>query len=90
MTTPPCMSMEQAVRHQPYGSTENERPWISDAVPPHRTFYEICIIKWFIDIISPHNDMKQHFQSLQEQYPSVDYKAIGIPQNWLDEILWKT
>jgi hypothetical protein len=32
--------------------------------------------------------MKQHFQSLLEQYPSVDYKAIGIPQDWLDEPLW--
>ena len=36
------------------------RPWISPSVLPDRTFYEICIIKWFIDIISPNNDMKGH------------------------------
>ena len=74
----------------PMVARKMKRPWISEAVPSHRTFYEICIIKWFIDIISPHNDMKQHFQSLLEQYPSVDYKAIGIPQGWQEEPLWST
>ena len=72
----------------PMVARKMKRPWVSDAVPPHRTFYEICVIKWFIDIISPHNDMKQHFYSLLEQYPNVDYKAIGIPRNWLNEPLW--
>ena len=33
--------------------------------------------------------MKHHFRALLEQYPSVDYKAIGIPQDWLDEPLWQ-
>jgi len=33
--------------------------------------------------------MKQHFQALLEQYPNVDYKAIGIPQDWLEEPLWR-
>ena len=73
----------------PIVARKMKRPWISDAVSPQRTFYEICIIKWFIDIISLHNDMKQHFLSLLEQYPSVDYKAIGIPQDWLNEPLWR-
>ena len=66
-----------------------KRPWISDAVPPHKTFYEACIIKWFIDTISPENDMKSHLQKLLEQYPNVDGKAMGIPRNWQDEPLWK-
>ncbi|MCD8296412.1 MAG: Abi family protein, partial [Prevotella sp.] len=65
-----------------------KHPWINSAIPPNKTFYEICIIKWFIDIISPCNDMKQHFLSLLEQYPSVDYKAMGIPQEWFNEPLW--
>ena len=73
----------------PMVARKMKRPWIGDAVPSHRTFYEICIIKWFIDIISPHNDMKQHFHSLLKQYPSVDYKAIGIPMDWQSEPLWQ-
>ena len=51
----------------PMVARKMKRPWIGDAVPSHRTFYEICIIKWFVDIISPHNDMKQHFHSLLKQ-----------------------
>ena len=73
----------------PMVARKMKRPWIGDAVPSHRTFYEICIIKWFVDIISPHNDMKQHFHSLLKQYPSVDYKAIGIPMDWQSEPLWQ-
>lgn len=64
-------------------------PWISSAVSPHRTFYEICIIKWFVDIISPDNDMKQHLQMLLKQYPNVDGNALGIPQDWQNEPLWQ-
>lgn len=33
--------------------------------------------------------MKSHFQKLLGQYPNVDGKAMGIPQNWQDEPLWK-
>ena len=32
----------------PMVARKMKRPWIGDAVPSHRTFYEICIIKWFI------------------------------------------
>lgn len=73
----------------PMVARKMKRSWISDAVPPHRTFYEICIIKWFVDIISPGNDMKQHFHKLLGQYPNVDGKAMGIPPNWQDELLWR-
>jgi abortive infection bacteriophage resistance protein len=66
-----------------------KRPWISDTVSPYRTFYEICIIKWFVNIVSPYNDMKQHLQMLFEQYPNVDVRAMGVPVNWADEPLWK-
>jgi len=65
------------------------RPWISPTVNPLRIFYNICIIKWFIDIISPDNDMKQHLLDLLAAYPNADIRAMGFPKDWENEPLWK-
>ena len=65
-----------------------KRPWISKDISPRKTFYEICIIKWFIDIISPQNDMKGHLQQLLADFPMVDIRAMGFPDRWDMEPLW--
>ena len=64
------------------------RPWINNCISPLKTFYDICIIKWFIDILSPNNDMKEHLLSLIRAYPNVDVKAMGFPDQWEEEPLW--
>ena len=65
------------------------RPWISQSVSPNRTFFDICIIKWFVDIVSPNNDMKGHLKQLLADFPMIDIKAMGFPMNWQEEPLWK-
>ena len=64
--------------------------WITSNASSKRIFFNICIIKWFIDIVSPNNDMLEHLQSLLAQFPMVDIRAMGFPQNWQDEPLWST
>lgn len=63
--------------------------WIVSGISPKRIFYNICIIKWFIDIVSPHNDMKVHLQQLLAEYPMTDIQAMGFPKRWSEEPLWK-
>lgn len=65
------------------------RPWVSSTISPNRTFFDICIIKWFIDIVSPHNDMKGHLQQLLKDFPMIDIQAMGFPKKWFEEPLWK-
>ncbi len=65
------------------------RPWISPTVSPNRTYFDICIVKWFIDIVSPHNDMKHHLQQLLTDFPMVDTRAMGFPTNWQSDPLWQ-
>ena len=65
------------------------RPWVSSTISPNRTFFDICIIKWFIDIVSPHNDMKGHLLQLLGDFPMIDIQAMGFPKNWFEEPLWK-
>ena len=51
---------------------------------------DLSIIRWFIDIVSPNNDMLEHLQALLAEYPMIDTRAMGFPQNWQDEPLWST
>lgn len=68
---------------------KTNKPWISQQISVKRIFYNICIIKWFLDIISPGNKMKQYLQQLLTEYPNIDPNAMGFPQNWEEEPLWK-
>ena len=65
------------------------RPWISAQVNQRKVYYSICIIKYFLDIISPKNDLKEKLLNLLAEYPSIDSKAMGFDENWKDEPLWK-
>lgn len=65
------------------------RAWISPSVSPKRIFYDICILKWFLDIIVPGNEMKAHLKALLAQYPNVDIAAMGFPKDWEMEALWR-
>ena len=67
------------------------RPWLLLKTDPLRVYFDMCIIKYFLDIISPSNDMLSNMQSLFAEYPEVDLRALGFPSgNWQDEPLWST
>ena len=63
--------------------------WITLQTDSLRIYYNICIIKYFLDIISPNNDMFQKLQALFTDYPEIDLNALGFPQGWENEPLWR-
>lgn len=73
----------------PVSPRKPSRPWIASSVTTNRLFYDLCIIKWFLDIISPGNDMKRRISDLLSAYPMVDTRAMGFPPAWQEEPLWK-
>ena len=62
--------------------------WLSLPADPLRIYFNLCIIKYFLDIISPQNDMRDKMLRLLSDYPSIDLKAMGFPQDWQEEALW--
>lgn len=66
-----------------------KRPWVVRPFPLDRIYFNMCIIKWFVNIISPDNDMTQHVKDLLRAFPNVDIKAMGMYEGWDDEPLWK-
>ena len=54
-----------------------------------RTYFDLCIIKYFLNIISPNNDMKAKIDALLANYPAIDTAAMGFPLGWENEPLWQ-
>jgi abortive infection bacteriophage resistance protein len=46
-------------------------------------------IKYFLDVISPQNDMLDKLLKLLADFPSIDLAAMGFPQYWQQEPLWQ-
>lgn len=63
-------------------------PWLTCCIDKKRVFYNISIIKYILDIISPGNDFKEKLLRLLEMFPEVDTAVMGFPDNWLQEPLW--
>jgi abortive infection bacteriophage resistance protein len=65
------------------------QPWISVPVNQQKFFFSLCIIKYFLNIISPKNDMTDKLKTLLTAFPEIDTAAMGFPQGWENEPLWK-
>ena len=63
--------------------------WITLPTDTLRIYFDLCIIKYFLDIISPNNDMKDKIDTLLSAYPSIDTSAMGFPRGWENEPLWQ-
>ena len=62
--------------------------WITIPVNQRKVYFSLCIIKYFLNIISPNNDMKAMVDALLAAYPSIDVTAMGFPRGWENEPLW--
>jgi abortive infection bacteriophage resistance protein len=64
-------------------------PWITLPTDKLRIYFDLCIIKYFVDAISPGNDMKQKIVALLTDFPEIDIAAMGFPADWQAEPLWQ-
>lgn len=65
------------------------RPWICLQTNPQRVYFTICIIKYFLNIISPNNDMLDKLNTLFAAFPEIDKSVLGFPKGWENESLWR-
>lgn len=54
------------------------RPWITIPADKRRIYYNMCIIKYFLDIISPNNDMLDKMHNLFSKFPEIDLAGINV------------
>ena len=65
------------------------RPWITLPTDQLKVYFDMCIIKYFLDIISPNNDMLDKIIKLFAIFPEIDKAALGFPVGWEREPLWQ-
>ncbi len=65
------------------------RPWITLPTDSLRIYFNICIIKYFLNVISPGNDMFAKLRWLFIEFPEIDLAAMGFPKGWELEPLWR-
>lgn len=63
-------------------------PWITLSTDPMRIYFDLCIIKFFLNIISPDNDMKDKLRQLLSQFSGIDLRVMGFPDDWESEPVW--
>lgn len=66
-----------------------QRDWLSHQPNQQKVYYNLCLIKYFLNVINPANDLKQKLTNLFRQYPSIDLVAMGFTDDWDLEPLWK-
>ena len=64
-------------------------PWITLPADTQRIYFTMCIIKYFLDIISPNNDMLANLRWLFVNFPKIDLAAMGFPKGWEMEPIWE-
>ena len=62
--------------------------WITLPTDTLRIYFDLCIIKYFLNTISPNNDMKSKIDALLSDFPEIDTAAMGMPHGWEGEPLW--
>ena len=55
----------------------------------NRFYFVLAMITYLLNVINPGHSLKHKFDFLLEKYPMIDLKALGFPENWEKEPLWK-
>lgn len=53
-----------------------------------KIFYRLCIIRYFLETVSPNNNFNVKIADLLVDFPSVDIAAMGFCKDWKNEDLW--
>lgn len=86
------LAVEPAQLAKPIGA------WISERYSRNnkRTFYLLCVLKYFLTRVNPTNSLKEKLEDLFKKYPRVPIKYLGIPADeqgnildWTQEALWR-
>lgn len=64
----------------PQTSKPFRKKWLNHQIPVTNKLYpHLCCLQYFLNTISPGNDMKEKVQTLLSLFSEVDVSAMGIP-----------
>ena len=54
-----------------------------------QVYFVLSMIIYLLNTINPNHSFVSRFKALLNCYPSIDVRAMGFPDDWKDESLWK-
>lgn len=65
-------------------------PWIDiEGVDTGRTYYKLAMLRYLLYSLSTPSHFTADLEALLSAYPSIDLAAMGFPNRWQEEALWK-
>lgn len=78
------------IRVKPQIPDNPKKQWLKNSeIENDKVYFLLSMILYLIQTINPKNSITSRFKSLLTKYPNVDVKAMGFPENWEEETLWK-
>ena len=78
------------IRVKPQIPDNPKKQWLKNSeIENDKVYFLLSMILYLIQTINPKNSITSRFKSLLTKYPNVDVKAMGFPDNWEEESLWK-
>ncbi len=64
--------------------------WLTNnTIKNNKTYFILSMINYLLQTVNPHNTFKIKFKKLLFKYPNIDVTAMGFPENWVKEEMWK-
>lgn len=63
--------------------------WIAPTQKPIKLYHQLCTLLYMEQTITPCMDLKSSLLRLLADYPNIDLHAMGFPQGWENEPLWR-
>ena len=64
--------------------------WVNiEGVDANKVYAIACCVAYWLDSMGYGVDFKNELKSLLVSYPQVDPAAMGFPDNWISEPLWR-
>lgn len=80
----------RAMSIRPQIPRKPQKVWLKKAdITNNRTYFILSMILYFLQTVNPKNTFSSRFQNLLHAYENVDVKALGFPDCWIEEPLWK-
>ena len=80
----------RAMSIRPQVPRSPRKPWLNNInVSNNRSYFILSMINYLLQTVNPKNTFRTRFKNLLNKYSNVDYKALGFPDNWEQEPLWK-
>lgn len=63
--------------------------WLTRSPGNDKVYFMLSMIIYFLNTVNPKHTFPSKFRNLLHKYPNVDVTAMGFPDEWEEEELWK-